>query len=256
MGEGETPILRNISLNIASGEWIGIAGRNGCGKSVLGKLIAGVEGRYTGEIHRPENETVQLIMQNPESQLVGSTVWEEVIFGPENYGLPAPVIAARAEAALHKTGLAHLKHREVHQLSGGQKQLLALAGAIALEPSVIVADEITSMLDPASRGQVIQVLRELNRQGVTILYITQLLEELAHVGRVIAVDQGRIGYDGCKEAFFYPEGSQGASVCESIGLLPPYTVRVARELIRQGVLPQKGNSPITPEELEEAVGLR
>lgn len=252
----EGSVLTNLSLDIRAGEWLTVAGRNGCGKSVLGKLLAGLEGRYTGQIHRAargQPSKVRWVMQNPEAQLIGETVWEDLLFGLENLGLSPEMIHTTAADALRSVGMQGLEGRHVHHLSGGQKQLLALAGAIAMKPSVLVADEVTSMLDPSSRGRVLEVLRELNRQGVAIVMITQLLEEAVHSGRLVAMDQGTVAYDGDIQDFFYAKASGGQSRCEILGLLPPYPVRVAQELQKRGI-PVQGR-PLTVEALEKAVSL-
>lgn len=252
----DTPVLHQVSLEVRAGEWLTVTGRNGSGKSVLGKLLAGLEGRYEGSIRRPvasEPLSVQWVMQNPESQLIGETVLEDVCFGPENKGLPPGRIREAAAEALRQVGLAGLENMPVHRLSGGQKQLLALAGALAAEPVLLVADEVTSMLDPASRQRVLQVLQGIRSRGVTIVMITQMLEELAYADRVLAMDDGTIVYTGGKEAFFYGgnDGEGEPACCERLGLEPPYTVRVAKELMKRGAAVQ--GFPLTPDELVKAV---
>lgn len=250
----ETPVLKRICLTLHAGEWLGVVGRNGCGKSVLGKLVAGLEGRYTGEIVRePEAapERIRWIMQHPDAQLIGETVWDDTVFGLENMGLPPAEIRAQARSALELVGLYGLANRPVHRLSGGQKQLAALAGAIAMKPDILVADEITSMLDPASRNRVLDVLQQLHRQGMAIVMITQQLEELSRVERVVALDGGETVYEGPAGPFFYEGSEGGPSVCEQCGLIPPFAVRVAKGLQRRSV--RVRGWPLTPEELAEAV---
>lgn len=251
----ETPVLRGINLELRAGEWLAVVGRNGCGKSVLGKLLAGLEGCYSGQLERShEGEPAQIrwIMQNPEAQLIGETVWDDICFGLEALCLSPEEIHEAASEALAAVGLKGMEEQQVHRLSGGQKQLVALAGAIAMKPAILVADEVTSMLDPASRAKVLQVLRSMNRQGLAVIMITQLLEEVIHADRMIALNQeGTIAYEGLAGPFFYSSGDSHSSRCEALGLLPPYTVRVAQEFIRRGI-PLQG-FPITPEELEQAV---
>ncbi|WP_438449048.1 ATP-binding cassette domain-containing protein [Gorillibacterium sp. sgz5001074] len=250
----EKPLLEGLSMEVQSGEWLAVAGRNGSGKSVLGKLLAGLEGRYTGTILRaPMGETKQVrwVMQNPEAQLIGETVLEDVRFGLENRGCSPEQCRSDAEYALSLSGLNGLEDKPVRQLSGGQKQLLALAGAIAMKPAVLIADEITSMLDPASRARIMSVLHDLKQEGTAVVMITQLLEETVHCDRIIALDQGRIGYDGTPSGFYY-EGTGGdPAACERMGMLPPYTVRLAKELQKRGIRIQ--GDPMTPEEWERAV---
>lgn len=263
------PVLRELHMAVRQGEWLLITGRNGCGKSVLARLLAGLDGRFDGELRRSaRGRAVQLVMQNPEAQLVGETVWEDMLFGLESLGVPAEQIGERARRALWLADLAGLEERPVKRLSGGQKQLLALAGAIAAEPSVLVADEATSMLDPVARSRVLGLLQELHRQGVAIVMVTQLLEEARYADRLLALDRGGIAYDGGVQEFFYGRGNGGGgsyggemnraeqaspdmSACERLGLAPPYAVQVARTLLRRG-MPLHG-CPLSPEDLEKAV---
>jgi energy-coupling factor transport system ATP-binding protein len=251
-GQGE-PVLHGINMAVGTGEWLVVTGKNGSGKSVLARLLAGLDGRYEGEIRRSSEGTkVQLIMQNPEAQLIGDTVWEDICFGLEARGIDAELIPQQAVEALKQAGLAGLEHRSVKQLSGGQKQQLALAGALAAGPSVLVADEATSMLDPSARLRFLELLKKLQRQGMTIIMVTQLLEEAACADRIVALRQGMIAYEGDVREFFYGSMSGGEnSACEAAGLVPPYAVRAAKEMLRQGV-PLEG-APLTPEELEETV---
>lgn len=254
----EESVLRNLNLNVGQGEWLAVVGLNGCGKSVLGRLLAGLAGRYSGEIHRTADGIrgrVCVVMQNPEAQLVGDTVREEVILALEHRGLPAEEILARSEGALRLVGLWERREQPVEQLSGGQKQLLAMAGAVSLHPSVLVADEATAMLDPESRHKVLELMKVLHQQGVSIVMITQLLEETVYAERLIALDQGRLAYDGDVREFFYGERLDGRSLqvapCQGMGLELPYSVQVAHNLLLQGIrLPGK---PLTADELLEAV---
>lgn len=249
---GAKPLLRNLNIEINPGEWISLVGKNGCGKSMLGKLLAGLDIPYDGKIIRSEEGSFcQLVMQNPDSQLVGETVWEDICFGLEVHGIPADKIKEMGALALKSVGLSGLEDRLVHSLSGGQKQLLAIGGGIALQPSIIIADEVTSMLDPASRKEVLGILKKLNTEGVTIIMITQLLEELVYSGRIVAIDNGAIVYDGGKEDFFYKGILGDDSLCEDIGLEPPYTVKVAKRMQKQGI--RLEGYPILPEELLKAV---
>jgi energy-coupling factor transport system ATP-binding protein len=250
----ESPLLRGLNTSIYAGEWLAVTGRNGSGKSVLGKLLSGLEGRYTGQINRAYSDkdlAVRWVMQNPESQLIGETVWEDVCFGLENQGHPPEHIRVAALGALKQVGLEGFEDRPIHRLSGGQKQLVALAGAIATGPAVLVVDEVTSMLDPAARKRVLQVLKEFHHRGITIVMITQFLEELVYADRILAISNGAIEFEGSKEQFFYNGIDGGPGACEQLGLEPPYTVRVAKELINRGITVH--GFPVTPEELGKAV---
>jgi energy-coupling factor transport system ATP-binding protein len=200
-------------------------------------------------------------MQNPEAQTIGETVFEDVCFGLENRGIAPEDMAVMAEEALAKTGLAGYAGRMTNELSGGQKQLLAIAGALAAGSSVIVFDEATSMLDPASRERILGVVKELHRQGTAVVWITQLLDELAFADRVVVMDGGTAVFDGEPRQFFYDasfpvvdaddDRVKRETCCDRYGFVRPFAVETARLLIGKGfTLPKL---PLTPEELAEAV---
>ncbi len=252
----EDTVLHQISGAIRVGEWLTVAGRNGSGKSVLGRLLAGLDGRYSGVIGRSvQGASVRLVMQNPEAQLLGETVVEDLRFGMECAGIRPEEMEPRQQEALAATGLAGWEACPVGSLSGGQKQLLALAGALAVRPSVLIADEATSMLDPEARRRLLSVLQSLQQGGMTVIHITQLLEEAAYSSRIWALDKGRLVFDGSPEEFFYGRTDwatgEGGSPCRAAGLLPPLTVALAEQLKSRGLL--KGRFPLTPEGLERAV---
>ncbi|CAG7624900.1 energy-coupling factor ABC transporter ATP-binding protein [Paenibacillus allorhizosphaerae] len=250
--------LLSIRLSIESGEWIAIVGSNGCGKSTLAKVIAGLIRPSSGHMicHAESSPAVQLVFQNPETQIVRETVYEDICFGLENFGIPQERIELRAMDALRRVGLDGRKYDRTATLSGGQKQLLNIAGCLALNPSVYVFDESTSMLDPLSRQSVLHVVRELHRQGRTIVWITQLLDELAWCDRVIGMEEGTIVFDGSKQSFFYgDEASWDRSApnpCDRLGFVPPFTVQTARVLLASGYALRP--LPVSPDELSKAVG--
>jgi energy-coupling factor transport system ATP-binding protein len=245
------PVLVDLDLRVAPGEWVAVIGRNGSGKSTLGKVLAGLcpvsRGTAVG------TERVQMVFQNPEAQIVGETVYEDVCFGLENRAVDPAEMPARALAALRQVGLADKLHHSVTMLSGGQKQLLGIAGCLATEADAIVFDEATAMLDPASRARMLGVVQHLHRDGATVVWITQWLEELAYADRVIALEDGKIVYEGEPRDFFYEQAGE-SSPCERLGFVPPYTVQVAQGLRRRGV--ELAARPILPQELREAVSGR
>ncbi|MFM9331015.1 ATP-binding cassette domain-containing protein [Paenibacillus mesotrionivorans] len=252
----EEAVLHQISGVIREGEWLTVAGRNGSGKSVLGRLLAGLDGRYSGEIGRSaQGASVRLVMQNPEAQLIGETVGEDLRFGMECAGLPPEEMELRQQEALAATGLTGWEACPAGSLSGGQKQLLALAGALAVRPSVLIADEATSMLDPEARHRLLSVLQSLQKRGMTVIHITQLLEEAAYAGRIWALDEGKLVFDGTPEDFFYSRMAIATGECESpcraAGLLPPLTVAITEQLKLRGLLTDR--FPLTPVALERAV---
>lgn len=252
----EEPVLHRITGAVREGEWLTIAGRNGSGKSVLGRLLAGLDGRYSGEIGRSaKGASIRLVMQNPEAQLIGETVEEDMRFGMECAGIPPEEMELRMREALTAAGLAGLETCPVKELSGGQKQQLAIAGALAVRPAVLIADEATSMLDPEARRRLLALLKALQSRGMTVVHITQLLEEAAYAGRIWALDGGSVVFSGSPEDFFYgsvcSESGERRSPCRAAGLQPPLAVAVAEQLKSRNLLADR--FPLSPEALEKAV---
>jgi energy-coupling factor transport system ATP-binding protein len=263
--EGIHTVLQELEVQVERGEWLAVVGRNGSGKSTLGRVLAGLLPVSRGTVERAEGR-VQLVFQNPDAQIVGETVWEDVSFGLENLAVPPQEMPERVEAALRLVGLLHKRDADVATLSGGQKQLLAVAGCLAMEAETLVFDEATSMLDPESRARLLQVAGELHRAGRTVIWITQWMEEVSHAQRVLALEAGRAVFDGTPEAFFYGEqvrtgaSGEGSSAkflserrtpCEHLDFAAPYVVQVARELERRGVALR--TRPLLPEQLGDAV---
>ncbi len=197
--------LRGVTLQIERGEFVALLGHNGCGKSTVAKLLNGmllptsgrilVDGRDTQD---EENQLfirshVGLVQQNPDNQMVAGIVEEDVAFGPENLGVPPDEIRRRVEEALKAVDMFEYREHAPHKLSGGQKQRVAIAGVIAMEPSCIVLDEPTAMLDPRGRREVMDTIRRLNREkGITIVLITHYMDEAVSSGRVIVMDEGKV----------------------------------------------------------------
>lgn len=213
----ENPVtaLADINLEIHKGVHVAILGPNGCGKSTLAKHFNGlllptqgevlVEGMDTrnADLLLDIRQTVGMVFQNPDNQLVATTVLEEVAFGPENLGMPRELILARVTEALEMVRLTDYKDAGPHHLSGGQKQRLAIAGVIAMRPSVIVFDEPTAMLDPRGRQEVMQTLLKLNREeGITVVNITHFMEEAVLADRVVVMGEGKVVLDGPPREIF------------------------------------------------------
>lgn len=250
------PILQQIDLHINRGEWITLIGRNGSGKSTLAKVIAGtrVDG-LTGKTERHPSSagrTVPIVMQQPEAAMVGATPWEDVVLMLEQNEAEPGDIVGLAEQALARVGMGGRMHQPVGTLSGGQKQLVAIAGCLAVYAPLLILDEAASMLDPDASIYVQEQARALNRAGTTVVWITQGLDEIRTGDRIVAMEGGRIAFDGsAAEWYERPNGLDGGSFCERLGFEAPYSVQVAWEMERLGV--SLTPFPITPAELAKAV---
>jgi energy-coupling factor transport system ATP-binding protein len=200
--------LRGIDLTIAAGEYVAIVGANGSGKSTLlrhcNALLlpsAGtvwVNGKDTRDSQhlRDVRRTVGMVFQVPDNQIVATIVEEDVAFGPENLGVPEPELRRNVDRALATVGLSAQRYRASHMLSAGQKQRLAIASALAIQPRCLVLDEATAMLDPGGRTQVLQVMQELHRQGIAIVTATHNMAEAAIAEHVVVLSNGQIALQG------------------------------------------------------------
>ncbi len=225
-------ILNNICLMIHEGEFVALIGRNGSGKSTLARLLNGliipdqgrvlIEGLDTRESanHPAVRRSIGMVFQRPQDQIVATTVSEDIAFGPGNLGLPANEICRRVNDAMEATGLKGYNERPSHLLSAGETQRVALAGVLAMRPKCIIFDETTAMLDPSGRDMVMKQAKELNNQGITILFITHLMEEAAQASRVLVLDQGQIVMDDSPAEIF-----SSTSRVRTFGLdFPPVTL--------------------------------
>ena len=211
----EVKALDDVSLEIHEGEHIAVLGHNGCGKSTLAKhlnaLLLPTEGTVEVDAVDTASEadlwtirqTVGMVFQNPDNQLVATTVEEDVAFGPENMGMEPSIIRKRVDEALEAVGMQEYKDKGPHLLSGGQKQRVAIAGIIAMRPKYIVFDEPTAMLDPLRRREVMETMQRLNKEeGITIINITHFMEEAVLADRVIVMEHGRIVLSGTPKEVF------------------------------------------------------
>jgi biotin transport system ATP-binding protein/energy-coupling factor transport system ATP-binding protein len=206
-GQAE-PVLRNLHLDIREGEHVALIGPNGCGKTTLlrhlNALFTPDQGcvRVDGmDASDPKNlreirRRVGLVFQNPDNQIVGMTVEEDVAFGPENLGLSAAEIRQRTDEALIAVGMEAFSRRAPHTLSGGEKRLVSIAGVLAMRPRYIAFDEPTAYLDPAGRKRVLEMIRTLHRRGMTVIHITHDMNDLLDADRLLIMDRGAIAADG------------------------------------------------------------
>ncbi|MBQ3200724.1 MAG: energy-coupling factor transporter ATPase [Clostridia bacterium] len=209
------PALRDVSLHIKKGEFLAVVGHNGSGKSTLARHLNAlllptngavrVEGMNTKDEENtlPIRQKVGIVFQNPDNQIVTTVVEEDVAFGPENIGVPPEEIRKRVDKALLAVGMEEFAARAPHMLSGGQKQRIAIAGMIAMEPEVLVLDEATAMLDPKGRRDILSVVSKLHREkGITVVMITQYMEEATAADRVAVMSGGRLILCGTPEEVF------------------------------------------------------
>lgn len=224
-----TRAIDGITFDIEKGSFVSVVGMNGSGKSTLAKCLNGlllpsggdviVEGMNTRDDSKlwDIRSRVGMVFQNPDNQIVSSIVEDDVAFGPENLGIPPQEIRKRVDAALKQVGMYEHRLKGAHMLSGGQKQRVAIAGAIAMRPDCIVFDEPTAMLDPKGRESVMNMILELNSEGITTILITHFMSEAARADRMIVMNKGHILADGTPQELF-----ADTAMIEKAGLeLPP-----------------------------------
>lgn len=235
-------VAENLNLQIHEGEFVAILGHNGSGKSTLAKLTNAillptdgkvlVDGMDTTEeeLKIKIRQTVGMVFQNPDNQIVATIVEEDVAFGPENLGVEPKEIRRRVDESLKAVGMYEFRKREPHRLSGGQKQRVAIAGIIAMLPRCIVLDEPTAMLDPRGRQEVMSTMLKLNREmGMTVVFITHFMDEAVQADRVVVMDDAKIIMDGKPKEVF-----KQVDRLEEIGLDVPQPTKLAQLLRQEG----------------------
>ena len=228
--------IDTVSFHVKQGEWLSIVGHNGSGKSTVVRLIDGLLEAESGEIYvdgkQLTRETIWeirskigIVFQNPDNQFVGATVEDDVAFGLENQGIPREEMLQRVEKAIEQVGMLEFKDREPSRLSGGQKQRVAIAGIIALRPTIIILDEATSMLDPEGREDLMAVMRELQKKfQLTIISITHDLTEIALSDRTLVFQKGKL------ESSMTPRELFSRNDLNEIGLDKPFSKQVQESL--------------------------
>lgn len=235
--------LSDVTLSFEKGQFIVILGRNGSGKSTFARLLNALHlptrgTVYVGGMNTQDEEqlweirrTAGMIFQNPDNQIVGTTVEEDVAFAPENLGVPPLEIRRRVDDALKTVGIQENSKDAPHLLSGGQKQRVAIAGILAMQPECIILDEATAMLDPIGRKEVMQVMKKLNQEeGVTVIHITHHMDEASTADRVIVIDNGMIVLDGKPREVF-----SNVETVKSLGLDVPQITELFYELNKSGI---------------------
>lgn len=242
--EGVTPVvLDGVTLDVAQGSFVAILGHNGSGKSTLAKHLNGILLPTGGKVYvsgmdtaddatlLDVRRTVGMAFQNPDNQIVANVVEEDVAFALENLGVPSEEIRRRVDEALEMVGMSDYATHAPHLLSGGQKQRVAIAGIIAMRPKCLVMDEPTAMLDPVGRREVLETVKNLNKDyGITIVLITHHMDEAAQAERLVVMSKGKVVADDTPKKVF----SQVERL-RSVGLTVPDTVRLCWELRQAGV---------------------
>ena len=206
--------IDGISFSVEKGTFVSVIGMNGSGKSTLAKCLNGLLLPSSGDVivdgmnTKDESKLwdirsrVGMVFQNPDNQIVSSIVEDDVAFGPENLGVPPAEIRKRVDSALKQVGMYEHRLKGAHMLSGGQKQRIAIAGAVAMRPECIVFDEPTAMLDPRGRASVMDIIRELNSEGITTILITHFMSEAAQADRIIVMNAGHVLSDSTPRELF------------------------------------------------------
>ncbi len=245
----ERAALTDVTFELRAGEYVGVVGPNGGGKSTLVRLLNGLLRADSGSVRVGEldpatepylvRKRVGMLFQNPENGLVAPFVEDDVAFGLENLGVPREEMRDRVREAIRAVGLEGYERREPHTLSGGEKQRVALAGLLALDPEILLLDEPTSMLDAAGRREVLERLEAL-RGARTVLHVTHHLEELLDADRILVLNAGRLVADVSPERLISDPG-----LLRDNRLTLPPILRLAAEL---GLGLRR-----TPEELAAAI---
>lgn len=253
--EGITTAIDDVSLDVHEGEFIAVLGHNGSGKSTLAKHINAilyptegtvwVDGLDTSDDDNTWEirQSAGMVFQNPDNQIIGQIVEEDVGFGPENLGVPTEEINQRVEESLKAVGMYEFRTHSPNKLSGGQKQRVSIAGVLAMHPKCIILDEPTAMLDPKGRREVIRAVRALNDvEKITIILITHNMEETIYADRIFVMDKGKIVMNGNPRSIF-----SEVERLEALRLTVPQVTKLAYELKKAGMPIKDG--VLTKEEL-------
>ena len=251
--------VNDVNLDIEAGDFVAVLGHNGSGKSTLAKQINALLIPSEGTMWVDDMDTAKepelwkirqkagMVFQNPDNQIIGTVVEEDVGFGPENMGVPTDEIWKRVDDSLKKTGMTAYRYQSPNKLSGGQKQRVAIAGVVAMRPSCIVLDEPTAMLDPNGRKEGLKAVSELNKkENVTVVLITHYMEEVIHANKVYVMDGGNVVMQGTPREIF----SQ-VETLKKYRLDVPQVTLLAHELHKAGVDIPEGI--LTKEELVGAL---
>ena len=245
---GSHRAIDGVDIGVPQGSFVAILGHNGSGKSTLAKHMNAilvptggtmwVDGRDTKDPNELWNirQSAGMVFQNPDNQIIGTVVEEEVGFGPENLGVPTDEIWKRVENSLRAVGMLERRKDSPNKLSGGQKQRVAIAGVIAMEPKCIVLDEPTAMLDPNGRKEVIEAVEQLRKEkNVTVILITHYMEEVIDADQVFVMDEGHVVMHGTPKEIF-----SRVDELKKYRMDVPQVTMLADALIQKGVPLPKG----------------
>ncbi|MGV3024857.1 energy-coupling factor transporter ATPase [Clostridium thermobutyricum] len=241
-GVVEKYAIKDIDLTVKKGEFLVVLGHNGSGKSTVAKhmnalLIPSSGTIYVDGLDTKNEENIWtvrskagMVFQNPDNQMVATIVEEDVAFGPENLGIDPKEIRKRVDESLEKVGMSEYKRHAPHLLSGGQKQRVAIAGILAMQPECIIFDEPTAMLDPSGRREVLENIKEINKEhGITVILITHYMDEAAQADRVVVIDGGSVVLEGKPKQVF-----SNVEKMKSLGLDVPQVTEIVYELNKKG----------------------
>lgn len=241
--EGFTRAVDNVNLDIKQGDFIAVLGHNGSGKSTFAKHLNAILYPTEGAVFVDGKNTIKkdnlwdvrrtagMVFQNPDNQIIGQVVEEDVGFGPENMGVPTKEIWERVEESLKAVGMYEYRKHSPNKLSGGQKQRVSIAGVLAMHPKCIILDESTAMLDPKGRKEVIRAVRALNQvENITVILITHYMEEVIYADKVVVMDKGRVAMEGTPKEIF-----SKVDKLKELRLDVPQVTLLAHELKKSGV---------------------
>lgn len=241
---GDSLALDNVTLEVCRGERVCVLGANGSGKSTLASVICGLLAPDEGDVelaghavctggvpdlaaYRDARRQLGLVFQNPDDQIVTSVVADDVAFGPENLGVPRAQIATRVARELRRVAMEKYAHADPSRLSGGQRQRVCIAGALVMEPAVLVLDEPSSLLDVRGRAAIMRVMGRLAAAGATLVHVTHFMDEALAADRVIVMQRGHVALEGTPDEVF---ATKNAQVIEALGLEMPFEARLAAAL--------------------------
>lgn len=245
---GDSVALDDVTLEVCRGERVCVLGANGSGKSTLASVICGLLAPDEGDVelaghavctcgvpdlaaYRDARRQLGLVFQNPDDQIVTSVVVDDVAFGPENLGVPRAQISARVARELRRVAMEKYAHADPSRLSGGQRQRVCIAGALAMEPAVLVLDEPSSLLDVRGRAAIMRVMGRLAAAGATLVHVTHFMDEALAADRVVVMQHGHVALEGTPDEVFAAENAQ---VIEALGLEMPFEARLAVALRQAG----------------------